>query len=56
MNRRAEYDPTGAQNNQQQGIINGRQFISNPHLSALNYFLALEYLLLEYDYISNVTV
>ena len=30
--------------------------ILNTHLSALNHFLDSEYQLLEYDYISNVTV
>ena len=45
---KSEYGQTGAQSNQQQGGMNGERFILNPHLSALNYFLALEYLLREY--------
>ncbi|MCG8502717.1 MAG: hypothetical protein MJB12_20215 [Firmicutes bacterium] len=35
--------------------MSGERFILNPHLSALNYFLALEHPLPEYDYIANFT-
>ncbi len=63
MNRRSEvrgriseYNPTGAQNNQQRGGMNGGWFILSPYLSALNHFLDSEYQLLQYDYISDFTV
>ena len=45
--RKSEYNQTGAKVMSDKRIVNGGWSILNPHLSALNYFLALEYQLLE---------
>ncbi|MCG8498986.1 MAG: hypothetical protein MJB12_01080 [Firmicutes bacterium] len=45
--RKSEYNQTGAKVISDKRIVNGGWSILNPHLSALNYFLALEYQLLE---------
>ena len=45
--RKSEYNQTGAKVMSDKRIVNGGWSILNPHLSALNYFLVLEYQLLE---------